>query len=230
MTTTISLILLAYLSGSLSFAVLVCRHMGLPDPRLHGSGNPGATNVRRLGELVGKPDVGRRAAGVTLLLDALKGFLPVMLGHLVGLNDWALALVGVAAFLGHLYPVFFRFQGGKGVATSFGVLIGMAPLASLLCLGTWFVVYRGVQISAVAALVAAMSAPFWLWISDAPVSLLLALVAMVALLIYRHKDNIARLRQGLERPIHAAATAVDDDEVKPRQGVIIDAKANEPER
>ncbi len=211
--TEITLILTAYLLGSVSFAVLVCQRMGLPDPRSQGSGNPGATNVRRLGELIGKPDLGRRAAGVTLLLDALKGGLPVIVGQGLEVDSLVLALIGVAAFLGHLYPVFFKFQGGKGVATAFGVLIGMAPLASALCLLTWIGVYRGVRISAVAALVAALSSPFWLWITGAPTTLLLALIAMVGLLVYRHKDNIERLRQGLEQPISA------------RNGVTLDGEA-----
>ena len=140
----------AYLLGSLSFAVIVTRVMGLSDPRTYGSKNPGATNVLRSGS--------KAAAIVTLLLDAMKGWLPVALvmwfGHPYGLEDGTVALVGLAAFLGHLWPVFFRFQGGKGVATALGVLLGLSWPVALVCAAVWLVMAFGFKVSSLAALVA----------------------------------------------------------------------------
>ena len=191
--------LAAYLIGSLSFAVIVSRVMGLHDPRTYGSGNPGATNVLRSGS---KP-----AAIATLLLDALKGWLPVMLvqwfGKPYGLGDGTLAAVALAAFLGHLYPVFFRFQGGKGVATALGVLLGISVWLGLATALTWLIIAVFFRYSSLASLVAAVFAPVYyvlfggvLWYTEAPVTA--AIVVMGLLLIWRHRENIQRLVAGKE--------------------------------
>jgi glycerol-3-phosphate acyltransferase PlsY len=186
--------LAAYLIGSLSFAVIVSRAMGLNDPRTYGSGNPGATNVLRSGN--------KAAAVVTLLLDALKGYLPVVLvqqfGGAYGLDEGTLALVGLAAFLGHLWPVFFHFKGGKGVATAAGVLLGLNPWLGLATLATWIIIAAFTRYSSLAVLVAAVFAPFYqilIW-GGGPVAV--AVAAMGALLIYRHRANIDKLLKGTE--------------------------------
>ena len=196
--------LAAYLIGSLSFAVIVSRLMGLNDPRSYGSKNPGATNVLRSGN--------KLAAVATLLLDAVKGWLPMALvqwqGAAYGLGDGALAAVGLAAFLGHLFPVFFSFKGGKGVATAAGVLFGVHWLLGLACMGTWALVAYVSRYSSLSALSCAMLAPLYyvlgdrgLWYVDR--SVLLMLVLMGALLIYRHKENISKLLQGKESKLGA---------------------------
>jgi glycerol-3-phosphate acyltransferase PlsY len=191
--------LAAYLLGSLSFAVIVSRVMGLSDPRSYGSKNPGATNVLRSGS---KP-----AAIATLLLDALKGWLPVALvvwhGERFGLQDGTVALVGLAAFLGHLYPVFFRFQGGKGVATALGVLFGVDWLLGLAVALTWLIIAFFFRYSSLASLVAAVFAPVYYlfgnglaWYADKRIALALGVMAL--LLFWRHRENIGRLAQGKE--------------------------------
>ncbi|HWI78907.1 MAG TPA: glycerol-3-phosphate 1-O-acyltransferase PlsY [Ramlibacter sp.] len=196
--------LAAYLVGSLSFAVIVSRLMGLKDPRTFGSKNPGATNVLRSGN--------KAAAIVTLLLDALKGFLPVLAvrwwGKAYGLDDGTVALVGLAAFLGHLWPVFFKFQGGKGVATFIGVVFGIHPLLGVATGATWLIIAFFFRYSSLASLVAAAFAPAYYllgdhiqWYSDASVAL--ALFAMAMLLAYRHRENINRLLQGKESRLGA---------------------------
>jgi glycerol-3-phosphate acyltransferase PlsY len=197
-------VLAAYLIGSLSFAVIVSRFMGLNDPRSYGSKNPGATNVLRSGN--------KLAAVATLLLDAVKGWLPMALvqwqGAAYGLGDGALAAVGLAAFLGHLFPVFFSFKGGKGVATAAGVLFGVHWLLGLACMGTWALVAYVSRYSSLSALSCAVLAPLYyvlgdrgLWYVDR--SVLLMLVLMGALLIYRHKENISKLLQGKESKLGA---------------------------
>jgi glycerol-3-phosphate acyltransferase PlsY len=196
--------LAAYLIGSLSFAVLVSRVMGLNDPRTYGSKNPGATNVLRSGS---KP-----AAIITLLLDALKGWLPVVAvkwwGEAWGLGDGTVALVGLAAFLGHLYPVFFRLQGGKGVATAAGVIVGFEPWLGLAALATWAIIAFFFRYSSLASIVTALFAPaFYLfghrvaW--DAPSAMVVSLAAMGVLLVWRHADNINRLLAGKESRLGA---------------------------
>ena len=186
--------LAAYLIGSLSFAVIVSRLMGLNDPRTYGSGNPGATNVLRSGN--------KAAAILTLLLDALKGFVPVFLvkefGAAYGLDEGTLALVALAAFLGHLWPVFFRFKGGKGVATAAGVLLGLNPWLGLATLATWIIIAAFTRYSSLAALVAAVFAPFYqvlIWGSGA---VAMAVFLMGALLVWRHSANIQKLLKGTE--------------------------------
>lgn len=195
---------LAYLVGSLSFAVVVTRAMGLDDPRTYGSKNPGATNVLRSGS--------KKAAILTLLLDAVKGWLPVFLvkgwGEAFGLGDGTVALVGLAAFLGHLWPVFFRFQGGKGVATAAGVIFGFEPWLGLASMLTWVIIAYFFRYSSLASIVTAVFAPaFYLfghhvaW--NAPNALILSLAVMGLLLIWRHAENINRLLAGKESKIGA---------------------------
>jgi glycerol-3-phosphate acyltransferase PlsY len=189
----------AYLLGSLSFAVIVSRLMGLNDPRTYGSKNPGATNVLRSGS--------KKAAVVTLLLDGAKGWLPVALvqwyGKPYGLEAGTVALVGLGAFLGHLYPVFFRFQGGKGVATAAGVLLGVHWILGLATLATWILIAAFFRYSSLAALVAAIFAPLCYVFGDGVAwyldgALLFAVSLMSLLLIYRHAENIGRLARGTE--------------------------------
>ena len=196
--------LAAYLLGSLSFAVIVSRLMGLKDPRTFGSRNPGATNVLRSGS---KP-----AAIVTLLLDGLKGWLPVVLvrwfGKPYGLEDGTLAMVGLAAFLGHLWPVFFRFEGGKGVATFIGVVFGIDLWLGVATGATWLIIAFFFRYASLASLVAAVFAPcFYLlgnrirWYAESSVAV--ALFVMALLLAWRHRENIGRLLQGKESRLGA---------------------------
>ena len=199
--------LAAYLLGSLSFGVIVSRLMGLQDPRTFGSKNPGATNVLRSGS---KP-----AAIVTLLLDGIKGWLPVLLvrlyGKPYGLDDGTVALVALAAFLGHLYPLFFRFQGGKGVATFIGVVFGLHPLLGIATAATWLIIAFFFRYSSLASLVSAVFAPcFYLlgdriqWYAATPIALALAVMAL--LLGWRHSENIGRLIQGKESKLGAKSS------------------------
>ena len=192
-------VIAAYLVGSLSFAVIVSRGMGLNDPRTYGSKNPGATNVLRSGS--------KAAAVATLLLDALKGWLPVVLvkwfGLPYGLGDGTVAMVGLAAFLGHLFPVFFRFGGGKGVATALGVLVGISWILGLATGGTWLIIAYFFRYSSLASLVASLFAPVYyifgggvVWPLDK--SIVLTTVIMSGLLIWRHAENVARLIKGTE--------------------------------
>ena len=187
----------AYLIGSLSFAVIVSRAMGLDDPRSYGSGNPGATNVLRSGS--------KKAAVLTLLLDAVKGLIPVLLerlfGERVGLGEGSAMLVGLGAFLGHLWPVFFRFQGGKGVATAAGVLLGFEPLLGLGVLAIWILVAKTTKYSSLAALIASGVAPLLHAIFWGGSSATLAIFVMSLLLIWRHGSNIAKLINGTESRI-----------------------------
>ena len=190
-------ILAGYLIGSLSFAVIVSRLMGLSDPRSYGSGNPGATNVLRSGN--------KAAAILTLVFDALKGYVPVLLvllfGPDIGLGEGTAALVGLAAFLGHLWPVFFGFKGGKGVATAAGVLLAVNPLLGAATLATWLIVAYFTRYSSLAALVASVFAPFYqmlIW-GMGPVVLTAGLMGL--LLIWRHEANIRKLLNGTESRI-----------------------------
>lgn len=194
----------AYLIGSLSFAVLVSRLMGLNDPRTYGSKNPGATNVLRSGS--------KAAAVITLLLDAFKGWLPVVAvqwwGEAYGLGDGTVALVGLAAFLGHLYPVFFRFQGGKGVATAAGVILGFEPWLGLAALATWLIIAFFFRYSSLASIVTAVFAPAYFLLGhrvawDAPGVQVLSLAVMGLLLVWRHAENINRLLAGTESKLGA---------------------------
>ncbi|MGZ8189779.1 MAG: glycerol-3-phosphate 1-O-acyltransferase PlsY [Methylococcaceae bacterium] len=180
----------AYLIGSISSAIIVCRLMGLPDPREQGSGNPGATNVMRIG--------GKKAAGITLLGDSLKGLIPVYAAKILGVPVEILAITGVAAFIGHLYPVFFEFKGGKGVATSVGVLLGFSWLLGFSVMGTWILIYKIGKISSLAALITFVMAPLYVWLIVGDAVLVVASVIMTVLLLWRHKSNIQRLLEGSE--------------------------------
>ncbi|MGB0721644.1 MAG: glycerol-3-phosphate 1-O-acyltransferase PlsY [Gammaproteobacteria bacterium] len=186
----ILLILAAYLLGSVSSAILVCRAMGLPDPRTQGSGNPGATNVKRLG--------GSKAAGLTLAGDMLKGVIPVLVGHALGMDVLTLVLTGAAAFFGHLYPVFFGFRGGKGVATLFGVYLALNWMLGLAVIGTWLLMAKVFRISSLSALIATALSPLYAWLlgyTDLPIAIMAALVAV---LWWRHRSNIRKLLSGAE--------------------------------
>lgn len=180
----------AYLLGSVSSAIIVCKVMGLQDPREQGSKNPGATNVMRLG--------GKKAAAITLLGDMLKGLIPVLIAKFWGGNSTLLALVGVAAFFGHLYPIFFGFKGGKGVATSLGVLSGYSWVIGGLVLGTWVLIYKLFKISSLSALVAAVLVPFYVWFISGNIELVGATILISSVLIWRHKKNIQQLIEGTE--------------------------------
>jgi acyl phosphate:glycerol-3-phosphate acyltransferase len=180
----------AYLIGSISSAIIICRLMGLPDPREQGSGNPGATNVMRIG--------GKKAAAITLLGDLLKGLIPVYSANLLGAPGELLALTGLGAFIGHLYPVFFKFEGGKGVATSIGVLLGFSWLLGFAFIGTWILMYKIGKISSLSALCASVLSPVYAWFIVGNASIVAASVIMMAMLIWRHKSNIQRLLAGEE--------------------------------
>ena len=192
-------VLLAYLAGSLSFAVIVSRLMNLDDPRHYGSGNPGATNVLRSGNKI--------AAALTLLFDGLKAFIPLwcvqQYGAEFGLAGGTIAAVAMAAFLGHLFPVFFKFKGGKGVATAIGASFGIHPLLGVATGLTWLIIAYFFRYSSLAALVAAVFTPVYYllcdgvaWHSEPAVAMALGLIA--GLLLWRHKANIARLLSGTE--------------------------------
>jgi glycerol-3-phosphate acyltransferase PlsY len=187
-------LVLSYAIGSLSFAVLVSRAMGLADPRSYGSKNPGATNVLRSGN--------KAAAIFTLVFDALKGAVPVWLvlqiGPRFGLGEGVAAFAGLAAFLGHLWPVFFKFQGGKGVATAAGVLVALNPWLGLATLATWVIIAAFFRYSSLAALVSAVFAPFYQALIWGPEVSLLAIAVMSVLLVWRHEGNIRKLLAGTE--------------------------------
>ncbi|MEY2681104.1 MAG: hypothetical protein RL661_1335 [Pseudomonadota bacterium] len=187
------LVPLAYLMGSLSTAVIVSKLFGLPDPRKQGSKNPGATNVLRLG--------GKKAAAITLAGDAVKGLIPVMLAQYLGTTTDMVAAVGLAAFLGHLYPVFFGFKGGKGVATALGVLSGFSGWVGLSVLATWILMAVVFRYSSLSALTAALLAPVYVWFILKSPALAGAALAMALLLVSRHRANIERLLKGEESRI-----------------------------
>jgi glycerol-3-phosphate acyltransferase PlsY len=180
----------AYLIGSISSAIIICRLMGLPDPREQGSGNPGATNVMRIG--------GKKAAAITLLGDLLKGFIPVYMANLSGVSVELLAIIGLAAFMGHLYPVFFNFKGGKGVATSIGVLLGFSWWLGFAFIGTWLLIYKIGKISSVSALCASGLSPVYAWFISGNIVIVGVSVVMMGFLLWRHKSNIQRLLNGEE--------------------------------
>ena len=184
------LVAAGYLLGSVATAVLVSRALGGADPREGGSGNPGATNVLRLS--------GRRAAAITLVGDVLKGLVPVLAARAADLPPGLVALVGLAAFLGHLYPVFFAFKGGKGVATALGALLGMDPLLGSAILATWLVVAGITRYSSLAALVASVLAPVYAWALSGNPGIVGAVAVMTGLLVWRHRTNVRRLLAGEE--------------------------------
>ncbi|CAM2867782.1 glycerol-3-phosphate 1-O-acyltransferase PlsY [Janthinobacterium lividum] len=195
--TTVAMTVAAYLLGSISFAVVMSKVYGIADPRTYGSKNPGATNVLRSGN--------KGAAIMTLLGDGAKGWLAVFLADhfatALGVGDTAVALVAIAVFLGHLWPVFFRFVGGKGVATALGVLLGINPWLGLATLATWLIIAYAFRYSSLAALVAALFAPFYYGLLFGVDPILLSVIVMSVLLAYRHSQNIANLLSGKESKI-----------------------------
>jgi len=181
--------MLAYLMGSLSSAIIVCKIMKLPDPRTKGSHNPGATNVLRFG--------GKKLALIVLIADALKGTIPVWIAAELGVAGFQLAFVGLIAFLGHLYPVFFQFKGGKGAATAYGVLLGLSWWLGFVLIATWIFVAALTRYSSLAALTAATLAPVYVvWLSET--SYVIPITTITIILIYKHKKNINSLLKGKE--------------------------------
>ena len=187
------LILGAYLFGSISAAIVTCRLMGLPDPRSEGSGNPGATNVLRVGT--------RAAAAITLFGDFIKGVIPVLAGVALGVDSIVLAGAGLAAFIGHLYPVFFGFQGGKGVATGLGVLLAWSWPALLLTAATWLLVAALFRYASLAAMVSFLMAPFYLAYFGEPTAIMIGMLIITVLTYWRHRGNLQSLREGTEKQI-----------------------------
>jgi glycerol-3-phosphate acyltransferase PlsY len=186
-------ILAAYLIGSLSSAILVCKTMGLPDPRTQGSHNPGATNVLRIS--------GKKAAFITLLGDTLKGFLPVFIARCLEINNEILILIALAAFLGHLYPIFFHFKGGKGVATALGGWLAFSYAAGICWIGTWLIVAILFRYSSLAALTASFMVPIYIAYVTGNTFITVITAIMSLLLIYRHRTNINNLIAGKEHRI-----------------------------
>jgi len=188
-----ALIISAYLAGSISSAVIVCKIMGLPDPRTQGSGNPGATNVLRVGN--------KKAAAITLIGDLLKGLIPVLLAKFISDDANVIALVAVAAFLGHLYPIFFGFKGGKGVATAAGVFLGFSLPVGIMVMVTWLLIAKLTNISSVSALIAAALSPvYFTFVQDVEIYTYTAILLAIVLM-YRHRSNIHDLLQGKEGKI-----------------------------
>ncbi len=183
----------AYLIGSVSTAIIVCRIMGLPDPREGGSGNPGATNVLRIGG-----EKGKKAAAITLVGDLLKGLVPVLIAHGMQLDAVWIVLVGFMAFIGHLYPVFFGFRGGKGVATMLGVMFGLSLPIGLAVGITWLFVAKVLKISSLSALIATLLAPVYIYFLSGELSWVLVTSGMTVILFWRHRGNIQRLMSGEE--------------------------------
>jgi len=180
----------AYLIGSLSSAIILCKLAGLPDPRSQGSGNPGATNVLRFG--------GKKLAATVLLLDVVKGILPVVLAILLGLDETWVAATALAAFLGHLFPVFFQFKGGKGVATALGGFLALSPLLAGAILLSWLIVFKISRISSLSAIIAASLGPVYsLWLIDS-INARWIILVIAAMLVARHHGNIKRLLAGEE--------------------------------
>jgi len=186
------LIAFGYFLGSASAAILVCRAMSLPDPRTEGSNNPGATNVLRI--------AGKKPAAITLAGDFLKGLIPVYLAIGMGASDSVVALTGIAALLGHIFPVFFGFQGGKGVATGLGVLFAFSWSVAVCVALTWLIVAKIFRISSLSALVATILAPVFAWALSST-TFFLASICIAILILYRHTDNIKRLVNGKEGEI-----------------------------
>ena len=183
----------SYLIGSVSSAIIVCRIMGLPDPRTQGSHNPGATNVLRIG--------GKKAAAITLTGDLLKGVIPVLTAKWLGFEANALALITFAAFIGHIFPIFFRFEGGKGVATALGCLLALSFPTGLAWIATFGIVALVFRYSSLSSLIASLLAPVYIWYFTGNLIWLATVTLMSLILIIRHRTNIAKLMQGKESKI-----------------------------
>lgn len=184
--------IIAYLLGSICTAILVCKFMNLPDPRTEGSRNPGATNVMRL--------AGKQAALIVLVADAIKGFLPVILARMLGVTGFGLGLIAVIALLGHIYPIFFQFKGGRGVATAIGAIFGLNFFVGILALITWIAVVYFTRYSSLASIVTFILTPIFILIFSQAVYFI-PVVIMSAIIIWRHWDNIQRLRSGTESKV-----------------------------
>ena len=217
---TVAALLGGYLVGSLSFAVIISRAMGLSDPRSYGSKNPGATNVLRSGN--------KAAAILTLVFDALKGYLPVLAvliwGPRLGLGEATAAFTGLAAFVGHLWPVFFRFQGGKGVATAAGVIFAINPLLGVFTLLSWVLMAAFFRYSSLASLTAAVFAPFYQALIWGPETSTLAIAVMSLLLVWRHEGNIRKLLAGTESKLGAKAAVTPAGPLQVKEHGVHDAK------
>lgn len=193
MITSIVLIVAAYLAGSVASAIIVCRMLALPDPREGGSGNPGATNVLRLG--------GKKAAALTLAGDVAKGLVPVLVANLMGLDPWVTGACAIAAFAGHLYPIFFGFKGGKGYATALGVIAGLSTTTFVAVGVTWLAVAGIWRYSSLAALTSIALTPVYAWFLTGHVEWTIATVTIAVFVFIRHKGNIERLMSGTESKI-----------------------------
>lgn len=187
----LGMIIFAYLCGSISSAVLICRLIGLPDPRRHGSENPGATNVLRIG--------GKAAALAVLICDILKGMIPVWLAYYLNIPPFYLGIIAIAACLGHIYPIFFRFKGGKGVATAFGSIVAIGWGLSGVVAGTWLLTVLLSGYSSLGAIVTALLAPFYVWWFKPEFTFPVTMLS--CLILFRHHDNIQRLWRGQESRI-----------------------------
>ncbi len=183
-------IVAAYLIGSISFGIIFSKLFGLPDPRTVGSGNIGATNIARSGK--------KLPAILTLLGDALKGWLPVWLALQSNMLMWVVAAIGLAVFFGHLYPIYHRFKGGKGVATALGVMLAVSPMLGLACLLTWALVFAISRLSSLSAIVAAALSPVFAWLLLPYKNYVLMVLVMAVMLVWRHKSNIQKLLAGTE--------------------------------
>ena len=193
MITSIVLIVAAYLAGSVASAIIVCRMLALPDPREGGSGNPGATNVLRLG--------GKKAAALTLAGDVAKGLVPVLVANLMGLDPWVTGACAIAAFAGHLYPIFFGFKGGKGYATALGVIAGLSTTTFVAVGLSWLAVAGIWRYSSLAALTSIALTPVYAWFLTGHVEWTIATVTIAVFVFIRHKGNIERLMSGTESKI-----------------------------
>lgn len=189
---TLICIVIGYLLGSVSSAIILAKAMNKPDPRQSGSGNPGATNALRTG--------GKKMGAMVLVVDLLKGLIAVLIARFFGVQGGALAVVGLAAVIGHIFPVFFQFKGGKGVATALGVIIGLSFWLGLVTAGIWLVVAKLTRFASLASMVAALAACV-LTLLIASTSYFFPLVIIAALVVWRHKENIDRLRKGNESKI-----------------------------
>lgn len=197
------LVILAYFVGSLSTAIVTCKIMGKVDPRTVGSKNPGATNVLR--------HAGKKAAFFTLLGDVLKGLVPVLVGHAVGLEWQWLGLIGIAAFLGHVYPIYYGFKGGKGVATAIGIYLGLHPVVGLVVILTWMISALVFNISSLSALIAALLAPlYFFWVTDS-LNLFIILAVMTVFIYWRHRSNIVEIIDGTEDKIMGKGGKVTEE-------------------
>ena len=187
------LIIFAYLIASISMAIIICKILDLPDPRTQGSNNPGATNVLRIG--------GKKAAAATLIGDGLKGFIPVALGHYLGFGAQELVLIALGAFLGHIYPIFFGFKGGKGVATFIGSLLALNYFAGLAFIATWLFVAKVLKISSLSALIATFLTPLFFYLLTKELEATYILAVICIWIFYTHRSNIKRMLSGEEGSI-----------------------------